>query len=292
MAERSTGIIPPDTSRAPFPVVVLLPAEDISLESYNWLASELAQAGLAVATYNWLSKDKNGTVHTTPGVQRKRLAKKRYGRKPSCPALSSVFAELKRMNRKGVLSDQLKLSHAVLGGHALGGTMALLNANRDWFPAVCGAFSYAGHCIGDPEQGWDKRSAMPLAADLPLMLIGGTRDSVLEAQTGHLAGKHASPTWAVEHSFDEGIKGKRGDRHLVLLEGGGHYSFTSPRDEAMGFHFMDQRNRGQGKAMRKYLAQLVVTFCDQICCGDPMSTADLAALSDSDHPMVARAVTR
>jgi hypothetical protein len=292
VAERSTGVIPADTGRAPFPIVILLPAEAVSHESYKWLASELTLAGLVVVTYNWLGEGRDGVVRSTPGVQRKRLAKKRYGRKPSCPALPAVFAELKRINRSGVLSGQLKLSCAVLGGHGLGGSIALLNANRDWFPAVCGAFSYAGHCLADPDQGWDKRAVMPLATDLPLLLIGGTRDSVLEADTGHLAGRHASPTWALEHSFEQGVRGKRGDRHLVLLEGGGHYTFTSPRDDSTGLQFLDQRSRGRGKAMRKYLAQLIVTFCDQICCGNPMSTADLTALSDADHPMVARAETR
>lgn len=292
VAERTSGIVPPDDSRAPYPVVVLLSAEDVSHESYGWIATELAMAGFAVATYSWIRGEKDTGVHSTPGLQRKRLGKKRYGRKPSCPALSAVFSELKRLNKNGVLANSLNLSRTVLGGHALGGTLALLNANKDWFPQVCGAFSYAGHCLADPEQGWDKRAALPLASDLPLLIIGGTQDSVLEAATGHLAGKHMSPTWALEQSFSEGIKGKRGDRHLVLLEGGSHYSFASPRDETTGRHFLDRRTCGQGKALRKYLARLVVAFCDQTCCGDPMSTADLSALADADHPMVARAQTK
>lgn len=290
--QRRTGVVAADDSRAPFPVVVLLPAEDVSHESYGWIATELALAGFAVATYSWIRRDKERGVHSTPGLQRKRLGKKRFGRKPSCPALPAVFSELKRLNKHGVLANTLNLSRTVLGGHGLGGSLALLNANKDWFPAVCAAFSYAGHCLADPEQGWDKRTVLPLAADLPLLMIGGTQDSLLESETGHLAGKHASPTWALEHSFAEGIKGKRSDRHLVLLEGGSHYTFASPRDETTGRHFLDRRSRGLGKSLRKYLASLVVTFCDQACCGDPMSTADLKALADGDHPMVAQAQTK
>lgn len=288
-AERRTGIVPVDTDRAPLPLIIFLPDEDVNQECYGWLASELAMAGFAVATYNWVCELKDGGVRYAPGVQRKRLARKRYGRKPSCPALAAIFSELKRLNRKGVLAGQLNLSRCLLGGHGLGGSMALLNANRDWFPSLCGAFSYAGHCLGDPDQGWDRKSAMPLAPDLPLLLIGGDRDSVLAADTAHLGGDRKDAAWAIEQSFSDGVKGKRGDRLLVVLEGAGRYTFTSPRDDSCGRRFLDSAIPGQGKALRKYLSQLIVTFCDQHSCGNPMSTADLSALADADHPMVARA---
>jgi hypothetical protein len=246
-------------------------------------------AGMAVVTYTWVCEEKDGTVHTSPGVQRKRLGRKRYGRKPSCPALPAIFSELKRLNKNGVLAGQLNLSCVILGGHALGGTMALLNANRDLFPAVSGAFSYAGHTLADPNEGWDKNAVLPLAPDMPLLLIGGTADSVIDSDTRHLSGKNASPCWAMEHSFDHGINGKRGDRYLVVLEGASHYTFATPRDETTGRYFLDRRTRGRGKPFRKYLAQLIVTFCDRVCCGDPMSAADLDAMCDSEHALVHRA---
>ncbi len=287
--ERSTGLVALESARAPFPIVILLPGEDLSQESYSWLATELAQAGSVVATYSWICEDTNGQMRSGPGQQRKRLSHKRYGRKPSCPALPAVFSALKRLNKTGLLANQLNLSCVVLGGHGLGGRMALLNANRDWFPAVCGAFAYGGHALADPEQGWARRDVLPLAPDMPLLLIAGSNDGVLDTETAHLAGSDASPTWAVERSFSRGIKGRRGDRHLVIVKGGSHYNFTSPRDLTTGKHFLDRRTRGHGKAVRQYLAQLLVTFCDQTCRGDPMTMADLSALCDASHPMVARA---
>ncbi|MEE4191152.1 MAG: hypothetical protein V2I66_06215 [Halieaceae bacterium] len=290
--ERSTGVVRPDSSRSPFPVVILLPDEDLSLESYGWLASELAQAGSAVVTYSWVHEDGDGLVRPGPGLQRKRLSRKRFGKKPSCPALPAVFSALKKMNRSGVLANHLNLSCTVLGGHGQGGRMALLNANRDWFPTVCGAFAYGSHVLADPEQGWDKRDVFPLEPDMSMLLIGGTNDGVIDAETAYLAGKDASSTWAVQHSFNRGIKGKRGDRHLVLVEGASHYNFAAPRDPTTGKEFLDRRARGQGKSVRKYLAQLLVVFCDQTCRGDPMTTADLKALCDSSHPMVAHAESK
>ena len=263
-----------------------MPDCDISLESYSWLATDLAQAGMAVATYSWISEDKSRGVHIGPGLQRKRLAKKRFGKKPSCPALPAIFSELKRLNKKGLLEGHLNLSHVVLGGHAQGGALALLNANRDWFPGVCGAFSYAAHTLADPDQGWDDGDVLSLPPDMPLLMMAGTADGVLAAD---LPGDGDHPeTWAVEQSFRKGLKGKRGDRHLVLIEDASHYTFASPRDKTSGRCFLDRRTRGQGKALRKYLSKLVVMFCDQTCRGNPMSAADLKALCDPAHPMVAR----
>ena len=284
-AERSSGQVPADANRAPFPIVILLPEENTPQDCYGWIANELAQAGLVAVTYSWIYEDRNGQVQTGPGQQRKRLARKRFGRKPSCPALPIVFAELKRMNRKGPLASYLNLSSVVLGGHGVGGRMALLNANHDWFPAVCGVFSYGGHLVAEPDQGWDKDAAIPVAPDMPLLLMGGTEDGILAAD---MPGSGDQPeTWAIQHSFKHGIKGKRGDRHLVLVDGASHFTFAAPRDRTSGRSFLDRRTKGRGKALRKYLAQLVVTFCDQTSCGDPMSTADLKALTDSRHDMVA-----
>ena len=288
--ERKTGVIPPDTGRSPFPIVVLMPDIDIPQEGYGWLAAELARAGFAAVTYSWIAEDERGMVRSTPGVQLKRLAKKRFGRKPSCPALPAVFSELKRVNRKGPLAGHLNLACVILGGHATGGRMALLNANTDWFPAVCGVFSYAGHTLAEPDLGWDKRSVIPLATDLPMLVMGGTEDGVIATAERPRENREATgATDKIERTFKHGVKGKRGDRHLVLVEGASHFTFVTPKDGTTGLTFLDNKTRGSGKKLRQYLAQAIVTFCDTACRGNPMSGADLKALCDASHPLVAHA---
>ncbi|MEP5763623.1 MAG: hypothetical protein ABJ308_03485 [Halieaceae bacterium] len=288
--ERNTGFIPVDDTRAPFPVVIIMPGINVPHESYSWLARELAGSGFVVVSYSWVAMEMADLVSISPGVHIKRLTKKHYGRKPSCPALPAIFSELKRLNKNGLLAGHLNLSRVVLGGHSAGGTMALLNANADWFPSVCGAFSYGAHTGGNVALGWEEGSIMPLAKDLPLLIMGGTRDGVI-ANSAHRYGDEtqASPTERIERSFHEGIKGKRGDRYLVLIEGANHFSMVWPRDKSTGRPFLDKKSKGSNKAIRKFMAKLVVTFCDQVSSGSPMSTADLQALADDSHPMVALA---
>ena len=290
LEERKYGVIPADASRAPFPVVILLPDIDISHESYGWLAAELAQAGFAAVTYSWIAEDSVGIVRSTPGVHLKRLSKKRFGRKPSCPALPAVFSELKRMNRAGPLEGFLNLSCVILGGHATGGRMALLNANTDWFPSVRGVFSYAGHALAEPGLGWDKRNVIPLPPDVPMLIMGGTEDGVIATAERPRDNREVTgATEKIERTFSQGVKGKRGDRYLVLVDGANHFTFVSPKDGSTGLTFLDSKPRNPGKSLRSYLSRVVVTFCDTACRGDPMSAADLKALCDTDHPLVARA---
>ena len=292
LEERKSGVIPADSGRAPFPVVLLLPDIDISPEGYGWLAIELARAGFAAVTYSWVTPDAEGIVRSSPGVHLKRLTRKRFGRKPSCTPLAAILSELKRINRKGKgpLTGYLDLSCVVLGGHATGGRMALLNANRDWFPDVCGVFSFAGHTLAEPELGWDKRSVIPLAPDMPVLLMGGTEDGVIATAERPRDNREVTgATGKVERTFQQGIKGKRGDRYLVLVEGASHFTFVSPKDGTTGLLFLDNKTRGGGKQIRSYLAQLIVTFCDAACRGDPMSGADLKALCDPAQPLVTHA---
>jgi predicted dienelactone hydrolase len=287
--ERNTGFIPADESRAPFPVVILMPGTNVPAEAFGWLAHKLAEAGFAVVTYSWVTLDFGDSISLSTGVNLKRLTRKRYGKKPSCPAIPPILKELKQLQKQedGLLAGKLDLDRVILGGHSAGGTMALLNANSDWFAQVCGAFSYAAHTAGNVMLDWEEGSIMPIASDLPLLIMGGTRDGVIAASS-HRYGDDtgSSSTQRIEQTFAS-IKGSRGDRYLVIVEGANHFSFVRPGDRSTGRPFLDLEPQGSKRAIRKYLAQLVISFCDHVCTGNAMSSADLQGLCNSNHPLAA-----
>jgi predicted dienelactone hydrolase len=284
--ERNTGMIPADPKRAPFPVVIIMPGINLSQEAYGWIAKRLAESGFVAVTYSWVTMELGDMINISPGVELKRLTHKRYGKKPSCPAIAAVLSELKRVQKKGVLAGLLDLDKIILGGHSAGGTMALLNANPEWFPAVRGAFSYAAHTAANVQLGWEEDSIMPISRDLPLLVMGGSRDGVI-ASSSHRYGddEDSSPTERVERTFHEGIRGKRNDRHLLIVRGANHFSFAWPRDSSTGRPFLDRKQKGSGKQIRKYLASVIITFCDYACSGDAMSAAELQGLCNTDHPL-------
>lgn len=295
--ERDTGFVPPDASRAPLPTVIVMPGVNISQEAYGWVAQELAMAGFAVVTYSWVTVEIGDLVSASPGVALDQLHRDHYGKQPSCPALPAVFDELERVRDKGLLAGCLDLGRVVLGGHSAGGTMALVNANRGWYPAVRGAFAYGAHTAGNLRLGWPEDSIMPLAPDMPLLIMGGSRDGVIAASShryrdaeGKAEGKDgANP---VERTFREGIPGDGGGRYLLIVDGANHFSFVWPQDATTGRPYLDRKARGGGKRLRAYLGELVVHFCRQVCMDDAASAAALGSLCDSGHPLGAVAAVK
>lgn len=289
--ERDTGLIPPDESRAPLPVVVVMPGINVSHEGYGWIAQELAKAGFLAVTYSWVAEEM-GHVGISPGVALDRLTRDRFGEEPSCPALPALLGELARMQDDGLLAGHLDLDRIVLGGHSAGGTMALLSANPAWCPAIRGAFAYAAHTAGNLKLGWAADSIMPLDPTLPFLLVGGSRDGVVAASSHrYRTADGADPNNRIERTFREGIGGNGGDRHLVIVDGANHFSFVRPRDATTGRAYLDGKAR-RGKRLRAYLTALVVNFCRRTCVGDAESAAAFESLCSPDHPLVAVAETK
>ena len=48
---RNSGVVPPDTTHAPYPVVIFSPGINLGPEAYAWLAHILASAGIVTVTY-------------------------------------------------------------------------------------------------------------------------------------------------------------------------------------------------------------------------------------------------
>ena len=291
--ERDTGFVPPDAARAPFPVAVIMPGVNISQDAYGWMAKALASAGFAAVTYNWITVEIGDRVSASPGVAFEPLMRERYGQAPSCPALPALFDELRRVQSDGLLAGQLDLDHVILGGHSAGGTMALINANRDWFAGVCGAFSYAAHSAGNLQLGWEAGSIMPLASDMPFLIMGGTRDGVIAASSYRYrdGGTNAAGD-SVQRTFQEGVQDGNGSSHLLIVEGANHFAFVWPQDTATGRPYLDWTSRGSGKQIRDYLAEVVVNFCRGVAKGSSEAAGALARLCNTGHPLAAVAQTK
>ena len=284
--ERDTGFVPPDDSRAPFPVVIFMPGINISPESYGWVARRLASAGFLTVTYSWVTIEIADRASLSPGVDVDSLRPENYGRAPSCPPLPAILDDLADASRNGLLAGHLDLDRVVLGGHSAGGSMALLNANRRWFPALRGAFAYGAHTAGNVGLGWAEGSFMPLTGDLPLLMMGGSRDGVIAA-SGHRYGTQegAKASAAIEHTFATAVPGERGDRYLLIAQGANHFAFAWPRDKSTGRAYLDGKTAGSKRKMRRYLGGVTVAFCRYACHADAAAADALRQLCDPTYPL-------
>lgn len=262
MDEVNMGAVPANTELAPFPVVIMMPGTNVPPESYSWLAMALAERGIATLLYSWIKEDMPGFVSLSPGIDLDVMTPQRYGTAPTAAAMPSLLKGLRRMNSEGLLAGLLDLDSVFLGGHSAGGSVALLNANREWFPQLCGVFSYAAHSGATTALGFAEDSMLPLASNVPMLLLAGDRDGVIAASAFRYGDSDAATDACarIDRSFHESISSDRGDTFLMHVRGANHFSFTCPSDKSTGRAFLDWEVEGDDNAIRTSMATTIGDF--------------------------------
>lgn len=285
--ERNQGVVPADSSHAPFPIVIFFNGVNCGPEMYQWLAVELVERGLVVVTFSWVAENLPGFVALTPGVDLAMIKPDKYGTGPTASALPALLAELERLQESGVLAGLLDLQTVILGGHSAGGRVALENADRRFFPQVAAAFGYGVHSAAAVMMGYEPGTILPLPDSLPLLLMVGTCDGVI-ANSSHRYGiPQGDAITSTVRTFKEAIAGGRNDQYLAVLEGANHFSMTYPQDPTTGRAFLDFPITQPEDDIRSLMAEIISLFIDaHIRCQAEASQA-LDQLLDTANPLIA-----
>ncbi len=291
--ERNSGLIPVDTAMAPFPVVIFMPGVNCGPESYQWLAEQLARRGLVTVTYSYIAEDIPGSVSLTPGVNIQAARPQTYGTRPTSSTLPALLSALAQLQERGVLAGQLNLERIILGGHSAGGTLALQNANQSWFPGIAAAFSYAAHTMAATMLGYAPGTILPLSGDVPLLMMGGTRDGVIAGSTGRY-GQTQSNNWEpIERTFREGVPERgRGDTTLLIFAGANHFLVCHPLDTTTGRPFLDMPADENEAALRDLLGDAIEFFIEGIVGDDAAARDRFNQLINEENPLIALAMNK
>ena len=258
--QRNAGVVPADCAAAPFPVVVIMPGINIGPEAYGWLAEHLALHGFVTVCYTMIAEEMPGYVSLTPGLDLAAITPSTWGKAPSASSLAAILDAIATENGEGVLKGCIDCNNVVLAGHSGGGSVALFNANPEWFPGVQGAFSYGAHAGASTMLGFEPETVLRLPGQTPLMMVGGTRDGVI-AESGYRYGiEGKDPLYLLRKTFEQGLSSDREDAWLVELEGANHFSMAYPIDAATGRSFLDWPEEGDSESIRSLLAWLVTEF--------------------------------
>lgn len=285
--EQNMGIVPADSQRSPFKVVIFFNGINCGPDMYQWLAVKLAQRGLVVVTFSWVAENLPGMISLTPGIDLKVLTPNTYSSAPTASALPSLLTALDRLQTKGVLAGLLDLQHIILGGHSAGGRVAIESANPQFFPQVVAAFAYGAHTAAGQQLGYPPGTILPLPDALPLMLIGGTCDGVIAKSSHRYGVDWEQATTPVLRTFKEAIAGGRDDSYLLLLEGANHFSISDPCDATTGRPFLDFPATQPEDQLRNILAETIGLFIDAHVCHQSTALTTLNQQLGTNNSLIA-----
>lgn len=257
--ERLTGQIPPDAERQPYPIVLLCNGINVGPEAYGWLAQRLAEDGACVVTYSLVGELFPGQYGLTPGLDIAAVTPDTYGTRPSTPVVEPLLDALAALDAgDGPLSGALDLTRCALLGHSAGGTVVLHNSNADYFPALRAGVAYAAHTIAATQLGWDPGTVLPCTGSVPLLLLGGTNDGVMQRSSDRYGpdGHRADP---LTMTFEAGVGDDR-IGYLGIVDGANHFAVGHPEDPTVARGFLDLEPTSDPTETRAFLGDVIAAF--------------------------------
>lgn len=284
--ERNLGVVPVNSQFAPFPVVIFFSGANCEAHLYDWLAIQLAERGFVTVTFNWIAENLPGFVALTPGANLASWAPTVYGTVPSASALPALLAELEKLQAEGILAGMLDLQKIILGGHSIGGRIAIENANPRFFPQVVAAFSYGAHTAAIAQMGYEAGTILPLPDSLPLLLMGGCHDGVIANNSSQYGLNPGDATTTVIRTFREGIRGGRNDSYLVLLSGANHFSIAQAFNFVAVRAFVDFPATQPEEQIRSLMAEMIYLFIQAHVRHQPEALVALNQLLNSGNALI------
>ncbi|MEH2178421.1 alpha/beta hydrolase family protein [Nostoc sp.] len=268
--EKSTKIEPANPENAPFPVVILFNGFNCDAQQYQWLAVKLAERGLVVVLFNWITESLLGVISLTPGIDLEKMKPTIYRTAPTASALPALLAKLEQLQNQGILAGMLDLQRIILGGHSAGGMVSMENADPQFFPEVAASFAYGASSTGFTIIGYEPGTILPLPDSLPLLLMGGTEDA----------------NTPVIRTFQEAITGGRNDTYLVILEGANHYSIVDEPDSTTVRPSLDLEATQSQENLRLVMSEIIGLFIDTHVRHQPEASQSLEQLLNTANPLI------
>jgi hypothetical protein len=251
---------PPDTSDAPYPVLIFLIGSNCNIEQYAWLFEHLCSYGYIVislnetylSSYEWLIC--NPVISGFSNPERYPSSLGLYYTPTYLEDINTVNSEgrlpLYPGATTGLLQGMIDLDRIAIAGHSFGGFQALMSSTtklaetdvpdyanmKHLFAGLKACVTYGVHTISSGEP-------LPTAVNIPLLFIAAEKDAVGDGEVlenGELVQK--SGYERMKLTFDQAIPVSTDkSRYFLGIKNANHFSIVLKPDPTVDISFLDTK---------------------------------------------------
>lgn len=264
----STFYFPPDTSGAPYPVLIFQPGANTNLEQYSWLYEHMASYGYIAVSFNEIAGG--------PGASENNLENliMSFSLNFPNPTVKAVLTLLNRANsgddvpNSVILTGMIDTSRIAIGGHSYGGAIALFSGLRSFYQPegiLKAVFTYGVHLFSSTEP----ITLYDAIIDVPLLDMAGTRAAVGNGKD--TTGTERTEAERVKLTFEHAVPEGDNTRYLLLVRNANHTAFANYADPTVDRSFQEEQhcqnplvlsNKAAQRIFKHYLTAFLKTYVE------------------------------
>jgi len=235
----STVYFPPDTSEAPYPVLIFQPGANTNLEQYTWLYEHISSYGYIVISFNEMGGG--------PGASENNLENliMSFSLGFPNPTVTAILQFLNKANTQEnfpnnfLLQGMIDTSRFAIGGHSFGGAIALFSGMKSFYQPeglLKAVFTYGVHLFSSTEP----ITLFDANIDVPLLDMAGTRAGVGDGKD--TTGAERTEAERVKLTFERAIPEGNNYSYLLLVRNANHSNFANSADPTVDRSFQEQQH--------------------------------------------------
>jgi len=264
----STFYFPPDTSGAPYPVLIFQPGANTNLEQYSWLYEHIASYGYIAVSFNEIA---GGSGVSDSNLESLIMS---FSLNFPNPTVKAVLTVLNRANSEDgypnnfLLKGMIDTSRCAIGGHSYGGAIALFSGIQSFYQpegSLKAVFTYGVHLFSSTEP----ITLYDAIIDVPLLDMAGTKAAVGNGKD--TTGAERTEAERVKLTFEQAVPGGDNNRYLLLVKNANHTAFANSADPTVDRSFQEEQhcqnplvlsNRAAQRIVKHYLVAFLKTYVE------------------------------
>lgn len=271
----STFYFPPDTSGAPYPVLIFQPGANTNLEQYTWLYAHLCSYGYIVISFNEIAGGPSASNNNLEALVMS------FSLNSANSTVKAVLQFLNKANTDDeypncfLLKGMIDTSRFAIGGHSYGGAIALFSSMKSFYQpegTLRAVFTYGVHLFSSTEP----IKIYDAVIDVPLLDMAGTKATIGNGKDTN--GEQRTEAERVKMTFEQAIPSGNNYNYLLLVRNANHSDFANSADPAVDRSWQEQHhnqnplvlsNKAAQRIFKNYITAFLKTYVENNTAAKP-----------------------